>query len=73
MDQGVPHRELTAEELRLASSDLEDTEDIWIQELSAYYGETRKRQRQVEMWFEDSCVVSIQSIITSDCSFLQVK
>ena len=47
----------TEEELRLASSDLSDCEDIWLQELSCYLLETQKRQHQVEMWFEDSCVV----------------
>ena len=55
----APPPEPTEEELRLASSDLSDCEEIWIQELSFYLLETQKRQRQVEMWFEDSCVVRI--------------
>ena len=44
-------------EMRLASSDLEDCREIWEAELQDYILETQKRQRQVEMWFEDSCVV----------------
>ena len=55
----LPPREPTEEELRLGSSDLSDCEEVWIQELSHYYLETQKRQRQVELWFEDSCVVRI--------------
>ena len=68
----MPPRVPTEEELRLASSDLSDCEEVWIQELSEYYLETQKRQRQVEMWFEDSCVVclsihrcSVMCILTS--------
>lgn len=49
------------EEIRLASSDLSDCEEIWLQEMSDYLLETQKRQRQVEMYFEDSCVVSTDS------------
>ncbi|KAI5124611.1 hypothetical protein M0805_004221 [Coniferiporia weirii] len=52
----LPAPEPTEEELRLAMSDLSDCEEVWIQEMSHYYLETQKRQRQVEMWFEDSCV-----------------
>ncbi|KAF9456537.1 SNF2 family N-terminal domain-containing protein [Collybia nuda] len=44
------------EELRLASSDLEDCEEIWIGELSEYMLETQKRQNQVADWFESSIV-----------------
>ena len=50
--------EPTAEELRLASSDLEDCQEIWFQELGEYVLETQKRNRQVDGWFIDSCVVS---------------
>jgi hypothetical protein len=46
------------EELRLASSDLEDCEDVWIGELSDYMLETQKRQNHVADWFEASIVVS---------------
>jgi chromatin-remodeling ATPase INO80 len=47
----------TEEERRLASSDLDDCEEIWVAELSDYMLETRKRQKQVESWFEVSCLV----------------
>ena len=47
----------TEEELRLASSDLDDCGEIWIQELSDYVLETQKRNKQVDLWFMDSCVV----------------
>ncbi|EJD03854.1 uncharacterized protein FOMMEDRAFT_82627 [Fomitiporia mediterranea MF3/22] len=52
----MPLPEPTEEDYRLASSDLSDCEEVWIQEMSHYYLETQKRQRQVELWFEDSCV-----------------
>ncbi|KAJ6604781.1 SNF2 family DNA-dependent ATPase [Mycena vulgaris] len=42
------------EDLQLASSDLEDCEDVWIEELSDYILETQKRQNEVEKWFEAS-------------------
>ena len=45
-------------ELRLISSDLEDCEEVWMQELSDYMLETRKRTKQVDGWFNDSCIVS---------------
>ncbi|KAF8078491.1 SNF2 family DNA-dependent ATPase [Lyophyllum atratum] len=49
-------RFLTEEERRLASSDLEDCEEIWIGELSEYMLETQKRQNQVADWFQASIV-----------------
>lgn len=49
---------MTDEELRLASSDLEDCEEVWIGELGDYMLETQKRQNQVADWFEASIVVS---------------
>ena len=52
------HHGTTDEELRLASSDLEDCEEVWIGELSDYMLETQKRQNQVVDWFEASIVVS---------------
>jgi DNA helicase INO80 len=52
------HHGTTDEELRLASSDLEDCEEVWIGELSDYMLETQKRQNQVADWFEASIVVS---------------
>ncbi|TDL28392.1 hypothetical protein BD410DRAFT_780893 [Rickenella mellea] len=47
----------SAEELRLMSSDLSDCEEVWIAELGEYILETQKRQRQVEYYFEESCVI----------------
>ncbi|KAI0082175.1 hypothetical protein K474DRAFT_1655508 [Panus rudis PR-1116 ss-1] len=44
--------ETTEEELRLASSDLEDCPEIWKGELGNYILETHKRQRQVEEFFQ---------------------
>ncbi|KAJ6621237.1 SNF2 family N-terminal domain-containing protein [Mycena sp. CBHHK59/15] len=38
----------------LTSSDLEDCEDVWIEELSDYILETQKRHNEVEKWFEAS-------------------
>lgn len=52
------HHQPTQEELRLTSSDLEDCEEVWIGELSEYIMETHKRQKQVEIWFEASVLVS---------------
>ncbi|KII93252.1 hypothetical protein PLICRDRAFT_35440 [Plicaturopsis crispa FD-325 SS-3] len=48
----------TPEQARLASSDLEDSEEIWFAELGHYVLETQKRQKQVEIWFEHSILVS---------------
>jgi DNA helicase INO80 len=50
--------QLSEEELRLASSDLEDCEEVWIGELSEYMLETHKRQKQVQVWFDASVLVS---------------
>ncbi|TFL06593.1 SNF2 family N-terminal domain-containing protein [Pterulicium gracile] len=44
---------------RLASSDLEDCEEVWIAELSSYAMETHHRRLQVERWFEDR--ISLQN------------
>ena len=49
---------LSQEECRLASSDLSDCEEVWTQELGLYTLDTQKRQHEVEIWFEDSLVVS---------------
>ncbi|TFK76977.1 hypothetical protein BDN72DRAFT_807283 [Pluteus cervinus] len=43
---------MDTDDARLASTDLEDCEDIWLGELSEYMLETQKRQIQVEKWFE---------------------
>ncbi|KAL0951029.1 hypothetical protein HGRIS_007769 [Hohenbuehelia grisea] len=37
---------------RLASSDLEDCEDIWVPGLQDYRADTQRRQRSVARWFE---------------------
>ncbi|TFK57143.1 hypothetical protein OE88DRAFT_1715887 [Heliocybe sulcata] len=52
----VEFHQSTEEELRLASSDLDDSEEVWIAEYSDYILETQKRQRQVEAWFDASCL-----------------
>ncbi|OBZ78807.1 hypothetical protein A0H81_00625 [Grifola frondosa] len=39
------------EDMRLASSDLEDCEELWYQDLGTYVIETHKRQKQVDAWF----------------------
>ncbi|KZT06822.1 uncharacterized protein LAESUDRAFT_743170 [Laetiporus sulphureus 93-53] len=44
-------REQTEEEARLASTDLEDCEEIWMGELGNYIIENHKRQKQVDAWF----------------------
>ncbi|KAH8100604.1 SNF2 family N-terminal domain-containing protein [Cristinia sonorae] len=43
--------ELTEEERRLASSDLEDCPELWKGELGNYIMETHRRQRQIESYF----------------------
>lgn len=40
------------------SSDLEDCEDLWKSELDEYTIYTKKRQQQIEKWFEASVIVS---------------
>lgn len=51
---------VTEEEARLASSDLEDYEEIWKGELGNYVMETHKRQKQVDAWFSRWIIVSGQ-------------
>jgi hypothetical protein len=46
------------EQRRLASSDLEDCEEVWIGEVDEYILDTQKRRNQVEAWFEASVLVS---------------
>ncbi|KAJ7170009.1 SNF2 family DNA-dependent ATPase [Mycena filopes] len=50
----VSHYRSLNDESQLASSDLEDCEDVWGEELSDYVLETQKRQNEVEKWFEAS-------------------
>ena len=54
---------VTEEEARLASSDLEDCEEIWKGELGNYIMETHKRQKQVDAWFSRWIIVSSWSRI----------
>lgn len=51
------------EERRLASSDLDDCEEVWIGELSDYILETKKRQNQVAQYFWASVLVSIHAFL----------
>ena len=51
-------REPTEAELRLASSDLSDCEDIWHAEVGYYMLETRRRRMMVEDFFESNLAVS---------------
>lgn len=51
-------REPTEAELRLASSDLSDCEDIWYTEIGYYMLETRRRRRMIEDFFESNLAVS---------------
>lgn len=46
------------EEIRHASSDLDDCEEVWLGELGNYILETHKRQKQVEAWFSRWIIVS---------------
>ncbi|KAI0961394.1 hypothetical protein AcV7_000503 [Taiwanofungus camphoratus] len=48
---GEDYSEQNEEELRLASSDLEDCEELWLGELGNYIIETHRRQKQVDAWF----------------------
>ncbi|KAJ6575249.1 SNF2 family N-terminal domain-containing protein [Mycena capillaripes] len=50
----VSHYRSLNDEAQLASSDLEDCEEVWVEELSGYILETKKRQNEVEKWFEAS-------------------
>jgi len=60
--------QLSEEELRLASSDLDDCEEVWIGELSEYILETHKRQKQVQVWFDASVLVSFISTLVRSSS-----
>jgi DNA helicase INO80 len=58
----------TEEELRLASSDLEDTEEIWKPELEAYILDSHRRQKYVSEWFRNSSYVGVLTPLSSICS-----
>ncbi len=59
-----PPRLSAEEEARLASSDLEDCEEIWKVELIEYAQETQRRFKQVESWFHENTRVSL---LTAPC------
>jgi hypothetical protein len=59
VEQETNFQDYSREERRLASSDLEDCEEVWIGEVSEYILDTQKRQKQVEAWFEASVLVSV--------------
>ena len=44
---------------RLESSDLEDCQEVWIDELDDYILETQKRQTQVAQYFWANIIVSV--------------
>lgn len=44
---------------RLESSDLEDCQEVWIDELDDYVLETQKRQTQVAQYFWANIIVSV--------------
>lgn len=45
--------------VRIASSELDDCEDVWTEELGKYIIENRLRAREVEAWFEERSAVSL--------------
>ncbi|KAF8330420.1 P-loop containing nucleoside triphosphate hydrolase protein [Cantharellus anzutake] len=49
--------------LRLASSDLEDCEELWTDELGRYFLEQRVRTREIEAWFESKSLERNQEVI----------
>lgn len=58
-DDSLPEdNQLTEEDLRLQSSDLEDCKEIWMAELGDYILETRKRYREVEAFYRLTVIVS---------------
>lgn len=63
-------RQPDEEERRLASSDLDDCEEVWIGELSDYILETKKRQNQVAQYFWASVLVSIHAFFFVVFSFM---
>jgi chromatin-remodeling ATPase INO80 len=58
---------MTEEEMRLASSDLEDCQEIWMSELSDYILETRKRHREVEAFYKLTVIVCSSTYISIWC------
>lgn len=48
----------SAEEDPKPSSDLEECQELWWDELGNYAMETHKRQKQVDVWFSQWIIVS---------------
>ncbi len=48
----------SAEEDPKPSSDLEECQELWWDELGNYAMETHKRQKQVDVWFSNWIIVS---------------
>ncbi|KAH9019839.1 SNF2 family DNA-dependent ATPase [Lactarius pseudohatsudake] len=57
--------EPTEEDLRIASSDLSDCEDIWYIEIGYYMLETRRRRRMVEEFFESNITESNMALMSA--------
>lgn len=56
---------------RLESSDLEDCQEVWIDELDDYILETQKRQTQVAQYFWANIIVSVYfTVILSQNLFI---
>ena len=51
---------------RLESSDLEDCQEVWIDELDDYILETQKRQTQVTQYFWANIIVSVYRHCSSE-------
>lgn len=51
-------RQRQQEDAKLASSDLEDSKEIWFDEIGKYAMETHLREVGVENWFEKELMVS---------------
>lgn len=54
--QQMDHLEVPYEE---PSSDLEDSQPLWYDELGRYIMETRYKERQIEDWFEKESLVCL--------------
>ena len=52
-------QEPSGEDSRLESSDLEDCQEVWIDELDDYILETKKRQQEVAQYFWANILVSL--------------
>lgn len=55
---------------RLESSDLEDCQEVWIDELDDYILDTQKRQTQVAQYFWANIIVSFYRHYSSEFFFI---